>query len=86
MPPSDALTALSHLANATSLRHHATLKVWLVVRALPAAFLAFLRVSVGGNCVFGKSNRKRFNWDTDDRYSGICLRLISERTFWRETY
>ena len=86
MPPSDALTALSQLVKAISRRHHATLKVWLVVRALLTAFLAFLRVSVSGDCVFGKSNRKRFDRTTDDRYSGICLRLISERTFWRETY
>ncbi len=86
MPPSDALTALSQLVKAISRRNHATLKVWLIVRALRSAFLAFLQVSVGGNCVFGKSNRKGFDQAADDRYSGICSRLISERTFWRETY
>ena len=71
MPPSDALTALSQLVKAISRRHHAALTVWLVVRALPTAFLTFLRVSVGGDCVFGKSNRKRFNRATDDRYFEI---------------
>ncbi len=55
MPPSDALTALSHLANTISLRHHATLKVWLVVRALRSAFLAFLRMSVSGRTAFSEN-------------------------------